>query len=60
MVNEVFIDNYEIYEAQQDEWIDDEEEEIPKEERVYTTDEISEIKQEVEALNDFKKLAKSG
>ena len=59
MVNEVFIDNYEIYEDQQDEWIDDEEEDIPKEERVYTTDEISEIKQEVEALNDFKKLAKS-
>ena len=59
MLNEVFIDNYEIYEDQQDEWIDDEEEDIPKEERVYTTDEISEIKQEVEALNDFKKLAKS-
>lgn len=60
-VVEVFTDNYETFEEQQDEWIDDEEvdEEITKAERIYTTDEISEIKQEIEALNEFKKLAKS-
>ncbi|MCX6252632.1 MAG: SNF2-related protein [Bacteroidetes bacterium] len=58
MVIEVFSENYEIYEDQLDEWID-EEEEIIKEKRVYTKDEISEIRLEVDSLNEFKKLAKS-
>lgn len=58
-VDEVFVENYETYEEQQDEWIDDEESEAPKEERIYTPDEILEIRQEIEALNEFKKLAKS-
>lgn len=58
-VDEVFLKNYETFEEQQDEWIDDEEEETPKEERVYTETEIIEIRQEIEALNEFIKLAKS-
>jgi len=58
-VDEVFTEHYETYEEQQDEWIDEEEEEIKKEDRIYTVDEISEIRQEIEALNEFKKLAKS-
>lgn len=58
-VDEVFIDNYETYEEQQDEWVDDEEEETKKEDRIYTADEVNEIRQEIEALNEFKKLAKS-
>ncbi len=60
-VNEVFNDNYETFEEQQEEWIDEEEEdeEIAKADRIYSADEILEIKQEIEALNEFKKLAKS-
>lgn len=58
-IDEVFTDHYETYEEQQDEWIDDAEEETSKEERIYTPDEIDEIKKEIEALNEFKKLAKS-
>ena len=58
-VDEVFTEHYETYEEQQDEWIDDEEEEIKKEDRVYTAEEIGEIRQEIEALNEFKKLAQS-
>jgi hypothetical protein len=43
-VDEVFATNYETFEEQQDEWIDDDEEhEATKEERVYTADEIAEI-----------------
>ncbi|MBS1783271.1 MAG: DEAD/DEAH box helicase family protein [Bacteroidetes bacterium] len=58
-VDEVFTDHYETFEEQQDEWVEDEEEETTKEERIYTPDEIDEIKKEIEALNEFKKLAKS-
>ena len=59
-VDEVFATNYETFEEQQDEWIDDDEDfETPKEERVYTADEIAEIRQEIDALNEFKKLAQS-
>ncbi len=58
-VDEVFTENFEAYEEQQDEWVDEEEEEASKEDRVYTADEIVEIRQEIEALNEFKKLAKS-
>ena len=58
-VDEVFTEHYETYEEQQDEWVDEEEEEIKKEDRIYTPDEIGEIRQEIEALNEFKKLAKS-
>ncbi len=58
-VDEVFIANYETFEEQQDEWIDEEEEEATKENRIYTNEEIAEIRQEIEALNEFKKLAKS-
>jgi len=58
-LDEVFTEQYETYEEQQDEWIDEEEEETSKEDRIYTADEIAEIRQEIEALNEFKKLAKS-
>jgi superfamily II DNA/RNA helicase len=58
-VDEVFQGNYETYEEQQDEWVDDEEEETTEQERVYTSEEIAEIKKEIETLNEFKALAKS-
>jgi len=58
-VDEVFFDNYETYEEQQEEWVDDEEETEEKEQRIYTTDEILEIRKEIDTLNEFKKLAKS-
>lgn len=58
-VDEVFTANYETFEEQQDEWVDDEEEEITKEDRIYNADEIVEIRQEIDALNEFKKLAQS-
>lgn len=58
-VDEVFTEQYETYEEQQDEWIDDEETETPDEERIYTSEEIEQIKQEIEALNEFKRLAQS-
>jgi ERCC4-related helicase len=58
-IDEVFTDNYETFEEQQDEWVDEEEEDTTVEERLYTPDEIAEIKTEIEALNTFKALAKS-
>ncbi|MEI6049433.1 MAG: SNF2-related protein [Bacteroidota bacterium] len=58
-VEDVFVENYETFEEQQDEWLDEEEEESTREDRIYTADEISEIRKEIEALNEFKKLAKS-
>jgi SNF2 family DNA or RNA helicase len=61
-VDDIFAINYETFEEQQDEWFDDEEDSEGtnrKEERVYTADEIAEIRQEIEALTEFKKLAKS-
>jgi SNF2 family DNA or RNA helicase len=59
-INEVFANNYENYEEHKDEWIDDEEEEeIKSEGRIYNADEVVEIKKEIVALNEFKKLAKS-
>jgi ERCC4-related helicase len=58
-IDDLFTENYETFEEEKDEWLDDEEAEITKEERIYTEDEISEIRQEIQALNEFKKLAKS-
>ena len=59
-IDEVFADSYENYEEHKDEWIDDEEEEeIKSEKRIYNADEVAEIKKEIIALNEFKKLAKS-
>ncbi|MDP4162386.1 MAG: SNF2-related protein [Bacillota bacterium] len=55
----VFNENYETYEEQQDEWIDEEEEEATKGIRIYTSDELNEIRQEIDALNEFTTLAKS-
>ncbi len=58
-LEEVFTNNYETYEEQQDEWVDDEEEETTTEEKKYTPDEIIEIRNEIEALSEFKALAQS-
>ncbi|MCX6280197.1 MAG: SNF2-related protein [Bacteroidetes bacterium] len=58
-IDEVFTEQYETFEEQQDEWIDEEDESTPKHDRVYTSDEIAEIRKEIEALNEFKKLAQS-
>lgn len=60
-IEEVFADNYETFEEQQDEWVDDEDEEedTTVEKRSYTPYEIAEIRKEIEALNTFKALAKS-
>jgi superfamily II DNA/RNA helicase len=61
-VDDIFATNYETFEEQQDEWIDDDEDSEgtnSKEERVYTADEIAEIQQEIDALKEFKKLAQS-
>lgn len=58
-IDDLFTENYETFEEEKDEWLDDEEAEITKEERIYTEDEILEIRQEIQALNEFKKLAKS-
>ena len=58
-VDEVFTVHYETFEEQQDEWIDEDEDEISKKDRIYTADEIDEIRLEIEALNEFKKLAES-
>lgn len=58
-VDEVFTEQYETFEEQQDEWIDDEEETQVEERKIYTPEELADIKKEIEALNEFKKLAKS-
>ena len=58
-IDEVFADNYETYDEQKEEWIDDEEEETETEQRVYSSEEVAEIRQEIETLNEFKTLAKS-
>jgi superfamily II DNA/RNA helicase len=58
-VEVVFSDQYETYSEQQDEWADEDEEEVTKEDRIYSAAEIEEIKQEIESLNEFEKLAKS-
>ncbi|TDH23963.1 DEAD/DEAH box helicase [Segetibacter sp. 3557_3] len=51
--------NFETYDELKDEWLDDEEEETGKEERIYNEHEIQDIRKEIEALKDFKKLAVS-
>ncbi len=56
---EIFIPNYEHFEEQKDEWDDEEDETTIKEERIYTPDEVEEIKKEIQALTEFKELAKS-
>jgi ERCC4-related helicase len=59
-VDEIFVNDYESFEEQKDEWEDDEENEGKEiEERIYTSAEILEIRKEIEALNEFKALAKS-
>jgi len=58
--NDVISSNYEIFEEQVEEWIDeDEDEQIVPEERKYTPNELAEIRIEINSLNEFKRLAKS-
>ncbi|MBC7412681.1 MAG: DEAD/DEAH box helicase [Bacteroidia bacterium] len=57
-LEEVLTQDYEAYDALKDEWIDDEAEET-KEEKVYTTEDISNIKIEIAQLKEFEALAKS-
>jgi ERCC4-related helicase len=58
-VDDIFASHYETFDDQLDEWETDDEEETVVEERSYTSDEIGEIRKEIEALNEFKALAKS-
>lgn len=56
---EMIAQDYENFDDEKDEWLEDDEEAEEKEERVYTASEIAEIRQEIEALKQFKALAKS-
>ncbi len=60
-LEEVFINNYETYEEQLDEWIEEEEDQDTneKEERIYSPTEIEEVKKEIASLKEFKELANS-
>lgn len=60
-LEEVFTNNYETYEEQLDEWIEEEEEQDTneKEERIYSPAEIEEVKKEIASLKEFKILANS-
>lgn len=51
--------NYETYEEQQDEWLDDDEDSLEKEKRIYNSAEILEIRKEIDSLKEFKALATS-
>lgn len=57
-VDDVFTSNYETFEEQQDEWVNDEEETII-EDKIYSVNELEDIRKEIDALNEFKALAKS-
>jgi len=58
-LDDIFADNYEAYEEEQDEWKEYDDEEVKDTEKIYTEDEIEEIKSEIDSLTIFKKLAKS-
>ncbi|HRF14037.1 MAG TPA: SNF2-related protein [Bacteroidia bacterium] len=58
-LEEIIIPNYEHFEEEKDEWEDEEDETISIEERIYTPEEVEEIKSEIQALTEFKELAKS-
>ena len=58
-IEEAIALNYETYEDLKDEWIDDDEIEDQKEEKLYTETQIEEIKNEIISLKDFKRLADS-
>lgn len=51
--------NFETYDEIKDEWLDDEEEGNEKEERIYTPEELEEIRKEITDLKEFKALAAS-
>lgn len=61
-IEEQIAQNYDNYEDEKDEWVDFDEEEIErkeKENKIYSPDELEEIKAEIKSLNEFKELAKS-
>jgi len=51
--------DFETFEEQKEEWIDDEEDVTETERRIYSSVEIEEIKKEIESLKEFKALATS-
>lgn len=55
--DEVIAENFETFDELKDEW--DEDDEDIKEEKVYTFDDIENIKTEIESLKEFEALAKS-
>ncbi|HEY6083292.1 MAG TPA: SNF2-related protein [Chitinophagaceae bacterium] len=59
-LEEVFTNNYETYEEQLDEWIEEEDQDTnEKENHIYSSVEIEEVKKEIASLKEFKKLANS-
>ncbi len=55
--DEIIAENFETFDELKDEWEDDEEE--IKEEKVYTAEDIDNIKTEIQSLKEFETLAKS-
>ncbi len=53
-----FYENYEGYDELKEDWEDEDVEEI-KEERIYTEEELAEMKEEIQSLKEFAELAKS-
>ncbi len=58
-LEEIIAQDYENYDDEQDEWQEDDEDGEKPEQRIYTDAELAEIRQEIEALQQFKALAKS-
>ncbi len=54
---EIIADNFETFDELKDEWDEDEEE--VKEEKVYTSEDLENIKSEIQSLKEFETLAKS-
>lgn len=59
LLEEAVSKNFEALDEIKDEWIDDEEETPTKEEKIYTPEELNDIKNEIADLKEFKNLAAS-
>jgi ERCC4-related helicase len=57
--DEVFALDFETYDELKDEWEGEEDEEQEKEKKYYTSEDIANIKTEINSLKEFEKLAKS-
>lgn len=57
--DEVFALDFETYDELKDEWEGEEDEEQEKEKKTYTSEDIENIKTEINSLKEFEKLAKS-